>query len=428
MPSRSIATTTSRLSATYLPLTGGTLTGGLLFSTTNTLDIGTSATVLAPRTVYAGTSFVGPVLTATTSVTIGAGSAITSSGAGGALGTNAFTSTAYAPLASPTFAGTVTAPTATFTNSQAFTLTNAFPQFKAANLTVTVAGGSNAFFYTQPGLMFIGNDAKTSQVVFTQTADGVLELTNAAVTDFGRIQFGGTTSSFPALKRSGTTLAVRLADDSADAPITASTALLSGTGSTSVTSVGIGTANNGFYARTPGSSLDVVINGAAAVAEFYAGGLLTMGGTNGGFFAGVAVTSGDVGILRKGAANWMLGLDAGSSAAAIAQTLSAQGSSGNSAAAALFTIAGSDQSGTTTTGGGLKLRGGNGTTAGGTVEIWTSATTTPAVAVSFGADKTATFAGPIKLANAYVAGVQVPSGYITIQDSTGTTYKISVNL
>lgn len=36
------------------------------------------------------------------------------------------------------------------------------------------------------------------------------------------ITFGGTTSSYPALKRSGTGLQVRLADDSADAPITAS--------------------------------------------------------------------------------------------------------------------------------------------------------------------------------------------------------------
>jgi hypothetical protein len=39
---------------------------------------------------------------------------------------------------------------------------------------------------------------------------------------FSRINLGGTTSSFPALKRVGTTLAVRLADDSADAPVTAS--------------------------------------------------------------------------------------------------------------------------------------------------------------------------------------------------------------
>lgn len=45
-------------------------------------------------------------------------------------------------------------------------------------------------------------------------ADGVLQLTNAAANDFTRLNFGGSTSSFPALKRSGTQLQVRLADDS----------------------------------------------------------------------------------------------------------------------------------------------------------------------------------------------------------------------
>lgn len=48
--------------------------------------------------------------------------------------------------------------------------------------------------------------------------DGVISLTNNGATDFNRLQFGGTTSSFPAIKRSGTTLSFRLADDSADSP------------------------------------------------------------------------------------------------------------------------------------------------------------------------------------------------------------------
>lgn len=53
-------------------------------------------------------------------------------------------------------------------------------------------------------------------------SDGVIEIANNAGTDFTRLQLGGTTSSFPAIKRSTTTVAFRLADDSADAPITAS--------------------------------------------------------------------------------------------------------------------------------------------------------------------------------------------------------------
>jgi hypothetical protein len=50
-------------------------------------------------------------------------------------------------------------------------------------------------------------------------ADGVFTLRDAATTGFNRLQFGGTTSSFPALKRTTTNLQARLADDSGFAPI-----------------------------------------------------------------------------------------------------------------------------------------------------------------------------------------------------------------
>jgi hypothetical protein len=70
-------------------------------------------------------------------VSIGAGSAITSSGAGGALGSNAFTSTAYAPLASPTFTGTVTLPdSSTFATN--FTV--------GGNAILTAPGAANLQF------------------------------------------------------------------------------------------------------------------------------------------------------------------------------------------------------------------------------------------------------------------------------------------
>ena len=102
----------------------------------------------------------------------------------------------------------------------------------------------------------------------------------------------------------------------------------------------------------------------------------------------------DLILTRSAAATLQVGAVTGSSAAT-AQTLQIQGSTGNSAAAATFTIAGSDQTGTTTTGGTLKLRGGNGTSAGGTVEIWTSATTTPAVAMTIAASKAVSAVGSI---------------------------------
>ncbi|NBW16668.1 MAG: hypothetical protein EBR82_52695 [Caulobacteraceae bacterium] len=43
---------------------------------------------------------------------------------------------------------------------------------------------------------------------------GILRV-QSDTSDFGRMNFGGDTSSFPALKRSSATLQVRLADDSA---------------------------------------------------------------------------------------------------------------------------------------------------------------------------------------------------------------------
>lgn len=59
-------------------------------------------------------------------------------------------------------------------------------------------------------------------------ADGIILLRNAANTDFNRLQFGGTTSAFPSLKRSSTSIQIRSADDSADASLTAATLTLSG--------------------------------------------------------------------------------------------------------------------------------------------------------------------------------------------------------
>jgi hypothetical protein len=52
-------------------------------------------------------------------------------------------------------------------------------------------------------------------------SDGVITLLNNGSTDFTRLQLGGTTSSFPAIKRNGTAIDFRLADDSAACDITA---------------------------------------------------------------------------------------------------------------------------------------------------------------------------------------------------------------
>jgi hypothetical protein len=75
---------------------------------------------------------------------------------------------------------------------------------------------ANNFFAGATGLIvFTGRSGLNSD------ADGNIRLRNNAGTDFGLLQFGGTTSSFPALKRSGAALQARLADDSANTGIEA---------------------------------------------------------------------------------------------------------------------------------------------------------------------------------------------------------------
>lgn len=81
---------------TYLRSRGG----GATFATIN-------ASAAAFQVPLTGPSFNGNTISAGTG-TLTLGTATLNAGAGGTLGSNAFTSTAYAPLASPTFTGTVT--------------------------------------------------------------------------------------------------------------------------------------------------------------------------------------------------------------------------------------------------------------------------------------------------------------------------------
>jgi hypothetical protein len=101
-----------------------------------------------------------------------------------------------------------------------------------------------------------------SRSTIRSPADGLICLANAAENDFGRIQLGGTTSSFPAIKRNAAALNFRLADDSADCDITAAALTLSGnltistknivTDTTTGTKIGTGiTQKLAFWNATP---------------------------------------------------------------------------------------------------------------------------------------------------------------------------------
>ena len=67
-----------------------------------------------------------------------------------------------------------------------------------------------------------------NRTTLSSPSDGVLLAFNFAGTDFNRLQFGGTTSSFPALKRNAANLEVRLADDSAPTSAIARSLISSG--------------------------------------------------------------------------------------------------------------------------------------------------------------------------------------------------------
>jgi hypothetical protein len=97
---------------------------------------------------------------------------------------------------------------------------------------LTVAGGLNCGASSSMATIKVSAGASiywNGKSEIRSLTDGNFTFTNDAETAFSLLQLGGTTSSFPAIKRSGTTVAFRLADDSADAPITAGNGTLSGT-------------------------------------------------------------------------------------------------------------------------------------------------------------------------------------------------------
>jgi hypothetical protein len=107
-------------------------------------------------------------------------------------------------------------------------------------------------------------------------SDGVFQLRDNAGTSFGRLQFGGTTSSFPALKRSSTSLQVRLADDSADAPFT------SGRATIDTLTIGLGGQTSVSSNTALGTSAlnSASLTGSANTAVGYQALLLATGGSN----------------------------------------------------------------------------------------------------------------------------------------------------
>jgi hypothetical protein len=80
----------------------------------------------------------------------------------------------------------------------------------------SVAGEIRAATGTLTNAAIAGEINFATQVRMSASASGSLQIRDNAGTSFSLLQFGGTSSSFPSLKRSTTGIVARLADDSAD--------------------------------------------------------------------------------------------------------------------------------------------------------------------------------------------------------------------
>lgn len=180
----------------------------LIFTTDNANDIGASGAT-RPRSIYVGTNItVGNSILAGSDISVGLTSTLVWGGGGG-----------RSRLASPSdgVIGLYNNASSDFSRLQFGGTTSSFPSLKRSSATLQVKLADDSAFANLDclNLAATANITVTSQVVLRGTASGVLRLTNGAETDFSLLALGGTTSSFPALKRSSAALETKLADDSA---------------------------------------------------------------------------------------------------------------------------------------------------------------------------------------------------------------------
>jgi hypothetical protein len=102
---------------------------------------------------------------------------------------------------------------------------NVFESYDAGNtLRASIQAGGAATFLSITaigGNASLGNTIVNSNIALWGSASNVLTLTDIGFVGANvRVNIGGATASFPAIKRSSTKLQIRLADDSDDAPLT----------------------------------------------------------------------------------------------------------------------------------------------------------------------------------------------------------------
>lgn len=121
------------------------------------------------------------------------------------------------------------------------------PSFGSITVTGTATFGAGTVISSAGDLILVAGDRVVwnTRSIISSPADGNILIVDSGGTLFGLLQLGGTSASYPALKRSATAILARLADDSANADfragnIDATNNAASLTGSITVGGVGQG--------------------------------------------------------------------------------------------------------------------------------------------------------------------------------------------
>lgn len=240
---RHITVTGSNGGNPTLNVTGGSfaVTPATVFATNITQSAGTAALQAVTCTTATGTGAVSGFTTVTVSSTI---TSTTASGnnafvmeSGARFYFDSGVNTFMHESAGDTVALVTGGSERWNTSTTALTIASGVTLAAQAVTATTVTATSNVYAGAATELGWTGRATMKS------SADGIIELFNDALSGFTRLNFGGTSSSFPAIKRSSATLAFRLADDSADAAITAAGITASGNGTFQGGSVTIGAAS-----------------------------------------------------------------------------------------------------------------------------------------------------------------------------------------
>jgi hypothetical protein len=138
-----------------------------------------------------------------------------------------------------------------FTRLQFGGTTSSFPALKRSSISLQARlADDSGFTFIQSAGFYMTNGSSMSD-----TADGIIRLQNNAGTGFTCLNLGGSTSSFPSIKRNSAAINFRLADDSADAAITAATITTTGGGAFGITTA------NAVSPTSPNRTITITLAG-----------------------------------------------------------------------------------------------------------------------------------------------------------------------